>query len=311
MLAQSLYINTYQKKNGFVPLVPSGVELKVGDFFLVEEEGIVVLGNIWDSYFKLAPKYMLELPRPQIEVPVTDPEKPDEPRKRIDQYHPRNPDWELSVGGRSEFNSNLFKHKHKYDELAPEFNAYGMYFKRPGGFYYLAEDVSFSRLSNFDLLSDELIRRFTAGMYNFTNLNLVTELAHAKHYSLMLAQDCDAEVVFATDKFQQDMKGFLKRGIPKVERACGMAFTYFRQTHTAIAFKAKKLRLSANLKDQVFQRIQNSADEDIHTYIDNLLKSELVLLPNFEISLPKVVNYFEWAEFGLSDSLKLSRTISE
>ena len=298
-----LFKEVFLKTNGFALNWPFDRKLHIGDFFTIKDQRIAVLGNIYDPYFQLKVADVFITEKFRYATPALAPYEKGgaEPWQTFEPPHKL---WHFRQGCQGDYKSNRFGHEHKNNRDAPDYNAYGIHFKRRGSFFFSAHNVIYNRMPHFGIIYKEVIRRLTAQLYNFNRIFLLTELAATERFSVGVAAEPGASFTLSVEDFpDESLPYFLSSEQSfKVEQSQGMGLLQLKQQASAIAFRAKKLSLTTEAKDRIFNNLYDSADAHIDEYAVNLIDNGMFqLFPKIEINPGNATEFFQWTDMSLDD----------
>lgn len=298
------------KTNGFALNWPLGKKLRIGDFFTIRNHRVSVLGNIYEPYFQLDVADVFISDKFRYATPALAPYENDG-EEYWQTFQPPANLWQFARGCQGDYQSNRFGHVHKNNREAPDYNAYKINFQRRGSFFFSGLNVTYKRMPHFGVIYNEAIRRLTAQLYNFSQVFLLTELACAEHISLGVAKDRQADLILSVESFPgENLPHFFSTETPfRVEQASGLGLLQLRQKVDPIAFRAKKLTLTSEAKDRIFNNLYDSADEHIDEYATDLIDNGMFqLFPKIEINPGNATEFFQWTDMTLEDVENLSKT---
>lgn len=307
--SSNLYREVFLHTNGFALNWPLDKNLRIGDFFMIRDNRIAVLGNIYEPYFQLDIADVFTLKKFNFSTPALAPYKREE-ENPWQTFKPQSSLWQFTRGSQGDYQSMRFGKEHKNDMEAPDYNAYRISFKGQGGFFFSAQDVIYHRMPHFNVIYKEVIRRLTAQLYNFNHIFLVTELATADHISVGVTSDLNAELVLSVDEYPgENLPELFKSDIPlKVEFSKNMGLVKLREKIGPVGFRAQKLSLTTEAKDRIIENIYDSSDAHIDQYAIELIDNGLFqLFPKIEINPANATEFFQWREMTLQDIEALSR----
>ncbi len=301
----NFYQRFYLHTNGFIPSKPLNYQVFPGDFFQIRNGRIVRLGNIYKN---------LSLIDEEIDISEG---------YALDPFA-----WNISDG---QHKDTLKKDIQSLDtnEALRHLTKQILRYERPGSFSFVGSKPESIRILNWDYIQDKLLVQLTESKYSFRELYVVTEVATAEHWSLVVSGQYDAELELTSDKnsmYLLDLFGDLSieatrtKGIELYERHVGRSPSFF---------KAKKLALNEKVADDHYRRSMSdgvhipawaveffdydfdfelnkaeSVEQAIPKYRTAVSDQLLDLVISLDVNLKNALTNFKWVDANLDDIMK-------
>ncbi|MEP0984333.1 hypothetical protein [Ekhidna sp.] len=299
---QNCYRSIFEKTNGFVLNWPVGSNIRLGDFFSLKPGKLSIVGSINDSNVEMTYFDPYENREIDFSVPSIEPEK--EEKAKVVHSEPPSHLWMIKQGCNSDYIGNKMLIPHKRKVVPPEVNQYITRLQKPSSFFFSAKGVRYSRLIDFYKVHKRIIRRLATQFFNYSEVYLVTEIAHLDKYSIGINREDNAELVTSLEEyFNGDILELVNTEIPfVVEKADRFRYLKLRENGGKIAFRALKMTLSMKAKELTVKKIYNSQDPEVKEKAVEMINDDLHnLIPAIEINSSNASDFFEWQPMSMED----------
>lgn len=295
---RNFYRQLYMRTGGFSPTKPLNQHVYPGDFFQIRNGEIVLLGNIFRRGLTSSEQAGLQYGTALNPI-----------------------GWQFSDGVSKPYSGRGSGQGPLTGDF--QYSKQVLAFDRAGSFMFKAGDPQSVRIGNWNGIRQSLIIQLTQTHYSFRELYLVTEVATAAEWTLVIAGSEKAELEIATDKENfglVDIFGHAaSRTIQSKDIEC-----YHRETNRKPCFfRAKKLviqheqtsgwvseRLNESFNKQEwaagffdYQFFQEPAPH--FACGDHIQANVLDLLKAGELNPNTALLFFGWADASLDDVEKL------
>lgn len=274
MYKKDFYRDCYLQ-TGWIPMQPLTRKLAPGDVCQIQQGQFRPLLNIVDAH-------VLE------EVRITH-------SVRLDECN-----WELSRGVKQ----NACKITACKDDDGERYQRTRqvLEFSAPGSFMFHGSEPHAHLLLNWDKLSDDLIVKLTQLHYSFREAYVVTGVATMKNWGLAVAGQSRARLEMTATVGNTDWYSMLSHSSARTIRSEGIAGNEMARGAAAYFFKAKKLILSAAMRDHLIHHVLHNREDPGALAPANWLRTDLLnLCRTNELNLGTCLNYFDWADASLDD----------
>ncbi|MFT5654514.1 MAG: hypothetical protein ACI9XU_000228 [Arenicella sp.] len=309
--SERFYRHCYQATDGWVPMMPLGSEIRLGDFGQIVDSEFLPLGNI----FKLR------------SLPINLPEGPTI-KTRTDiglNVH----DWQMSDGIEEETSLERqasSEHREDDDSFAL-LQSRAVWFADAGSFSFSCSAPRAEFIVNWNQISQIIMLGLTLIEHSFREVYIVTRLASVDNWELAVAKTANAELKVSSRVRDENHYNVTYDAAGVHRQSKGLDFYHIGVDRPAHFFQAKKLIMSDVKRDHYISKILDQKDELPPNIIANLLKTDLLNQvkenelnqPHFlkcegkenkqqpfcEINVAPYFEFFEWADLSLDDIAKL------
>ncbi|AEV32664.1 hypothetical protein Oweho_1676 [Owenweeksia hongkongensis DSM 17368] len=292
----------YLQTRGFIPSIPLGQNVYPGDFFLIKNGEIIVLGNIFR-------KAIVDTETVEIEYNI--------------KLDPAN--WVFSDGI-----TKPYIGKEKGDNPfngAFEISKLLIAFKDKGSYLFKGEAPLAVRIKNWSDIWQQLIIKLTQTVYSFRELYVVTHCATMDNWTLAVSSSKGAELEIATDSENVELADIFGDASSKLIQSKNLEFYHRQNSRKPTFFKAKKLVIKNEKLELLIAQLYNDSlhhsewaenffDRNFDTQSSNFpfnISSNyplelLNMLHSNEFNPNSALQYFKWEDANLDDFEKLFST---
>lgn len=278
-LYQQFYREFYLHSGGWIPVMPLGCKLELGDFGQIARGGFKPLGNITQL------RLVYEI---KTTVPLA--------------LNP--PDWQLE-SGLEKTSVSLYSQTNEQN-ISSTWSKQELALKQKGDFIFHGVEPKARLICNWSEFKQDITLRLTQTEYSFREVYLITALATVKPWGLAIAGADNAELDLVAETAQTDSYALLSHHSVTMQHSRQLALFENSADLPGYFFKAKKLVLSDRKKDQLIDRLlQKKAAQGEPVLADWLSGDLLNSVQTNELNAANCLEYFDWVDATLDDLEKL------
>lgn len=258
------------QSGGWLPMMPLGQSLALGDFGQQQGLAFEVLGNIRD----------LSLVQPVNAV---------DPVSLGDQWC-----WSDGVA------VNYRGLASEADNIDSQWQKQVLGFNGPGSFAFHGRQPQAQWLLNWAEFAPDITLKLTQSVFNFREVMVITAVATVEQWGLVVADSTEAELV-VLNQDSSDWSG-LSHHSAQLSQSRGLSESVLGCEQPAYFFKAKKLILSQTKQDQLLQQLLLQPNSPTGPQLSHWLSAGLMnRLQPHELNLNTCLETFDWADVTLAD----------
>ncbi|MFK8006912.1 MAG: hypothetical protein AB8H03_11095 [Saprospiraceae bacterium] len=275
------YKDLYRMSNGYIPLWPFATETNLGDLFVLRSGQMIKIGNIGDKFFGVYDEISIE-----------------------QEWQPFQQSWDIQSGIQESYKSkkqvNIFCNPCETSGLKIKFDF-------PGAYFFHAPKVFHRSIENFYEFKFKLLQYLTSEKFSFKEIFVVTSIAKAQNYTLLISSGSNAQMVIdATEESTeapQSLFGLIGNKIKtEVTQLDNIHTAHINKEGGQFFFRAQKLKASHQGKEIVRKYLIESLPESVKKNAENILEFvPTQILPSVNIFPAKVHELFDFRRMNLDD----------
>lgn len=179
-------------------------------------------------------------------------------------------------------------------------------FTQAGGFAFSAASVQARLLVNWHALRDDVTLKLTQARYSFREAYVVTGVAEALDWGLVVAGEAGARLELVTALECSDRYRLLGHASARARQAHGIADFEQAQGQPGYFFKARKLVLSEAMHDHYLAQLLDNPGQLAASQVAHWLDAPLLnLARGNELNLNSSLDFFAWESLSLDDVARL------
>ena len=314
--SEKFYRQCYQRTNGWIPMMPLGGTVKLGDFGQIADSKFLPLGNIAE---------LKSLPN----------DIPEEPAIKVcTGIELNSDDWQMSDGIEIE-NTSRQSTRSEYggeDNSLELLRERSIWFASKGSFSFNCSAPRAEFILNWNQINQIIMLGLTLLDHSYREVYVVTRVASVDRWELAIAKAKNAELKVTSRVRDADLGNFTNDASAEIQQSRGLDIYDKGIDRPAHFFQAKKLIMSDVKRDHYVEKILNQRDTLPSHIIANLLKTDLLNMveknelnqpyfsecddsgydnkedkiePCCKINLAPYFEFFDWADISLDDVAKL------
>ncbi len=313
---EKFYRHCYQVNDQWVPMMPLGSEVRLGDFGQIEGSQFLPLGNIFE---------LPSLPGDAHNEPII---------KTSNDIKLSALDWQMSYGTKEQ-TSVKKQERTQYEGLTQEggeaelnrVEEKSIWFSEGGSFSFNCDQPKAQYILNWSQINQIIMMGLTLNDYSFREVYVITRVASVDHWELAIARSENAslKVLSRLQEDEHDYRSYERVGTQYISE--GLDVFDYGIDRPAHFFKAKKLIMSDIKRDYYTRKILDQSDTLPSHIMANRVKTNLLnqvakgelnharfsehknqedkFEPCCEIDIAPYFEFFDWADFSLDDIAQL------
>jgi len=274
-MSRKMFYRECYLKTGWLPMNPLARHLSLGDVCQIRQGRFLPLLNLRHAHL---------VERVAASAPVA--------------FDPV--DWKLSLGVQQTFCETHWSEDEEGARNASTRQV--LAFAQAGAFQFHAAAVNAHLLTNWDEIRDDVTLKLTQLHYGFREVYVVTEIAIADDWGLVIADQAGARLEMSAALGSSDSYALLSHASARAEQCHGIAVLERPPGQPGFFFRARKLVMSDAAHDHYLNQMLDNPSHLRPSDLANWFNTPLYnLVRTNELNLNSSIGFFSWTGLTLDD----------